>query len=597
MAYKALYRTYRPYTFDQVAGQEHIVRTLQNAVDQNKIAHAYLFCGPRGTGKTSIAKIFAKAVNCTSENKRPCMECENCLEITEGSHPDIVEIDAASNNGVEEVRSLIEKVKYAPIKGRYKVYIIDEVHMMSSGAFNALLKTIEEPPAHVIFILATTEPHKVLPTIISRCQRYDFTKVSDEDIIHRIKFILKEENITCEDEVIRIVAQLSDGGMRDALSIMDQCIAYAQDDIKVHHINEIYGITTIKEKIELFNYIYQKEAGKLIDKINSLMEKGIDIKRLTMDLIDILKESVIFDYTKDASLLHALNKDEAELVVNGSGTKKRLSMIDVLMETYDKYRNAANVGSYFEVCLLKMMSIDEQTIVQTQPVKQNTPVIKQTIVEKPVYQMPNVSRETSVPVKQSNPQRPMQTAEIEVDDHVENYYEPSIMDEIPEMIDNKTAHPLDDEFVLELLVGANKPEKQQDLMNFQRIPEYAFELKWAKAANLLKSGKIMASGSNYLILTMSSQAEANEINEKDSMNEFAEFSKELLQKTKKIFAVTAEQQKRVTNNFVIRRNDGTLPAPAVLDVKEVLKKKETEVSNEEIIVNLFGKENIIITED
>ena len=588
MAYKALYRTYRPNTFDQVAGQEHIVRTLQNAVNQNKIAHAYLFCGPRGTGKTSIAKIFEKAVNCTSEEKRPCMKCENCMEITDGSHPDIVEIDAASNNGVEEVRNLIEKVKYAPIKGKYKVYIIDEVHMMSSGAFNALLKTIEEPPAHVIFILATTEPHKVLPTIISRCQRYDFTKVADSDIVSRIQYILKKEEITCEDEVIRIIAQLSDGGMRDALSILDQCIAYAQNDIKVHHINEIYGITSVKEKIELLNFIYHKEAGKLIDNINILMEKGVDIKRLTMDFIDILKESVIYDYTKEVSLLHVLNIDEVQLIVNGSSTKIRLSMIDVLMETYDKYRNAANVGSYFEVCLLKMMSIEETTIPITQ-------VNKAPVVEKPVYQIPNVSRETSKTVNYENNKMPVQTAEIEPS--ANDDYEPPMMDPIPEKIDNKTAHPLEDEFVLKLLVGANKPEKQQDMMSFQRMPEYTFELKWAKEANLLKSGKIMASGTNYLILTMGSQAEANEINEKDSLNQFANFSKELFQKTKKIFAVTMEQQKRVTNSFVIRRNDGTLPEPAVLKVKEVSKKNEKEISNEEIIENLFGKDNVIITED
>ena len=182
MAYKALYRTYRPSSFEEVAGQKHVVQTLMNAIDRNKIAHAYLFSGPRGTGKTSIAKIFAKTINCTNEDHKPCQECDNCIEVQKGSHPDIIEIDAASNNGVDEVRNLIEKVKYAPLKGKYKVYIIDEVHMMSTGAFNALLKTIEEPPSHVIFILATTEPHKVLPTIISRCQRFDFTKVPNTEI-------------------------------------------------------------------------------------------------------------------------------------------------------------------------------------------------------------------------------------------------------------------------------------------------------------------------------------------------------------------------------------------------------------------------------
>ena len=306
MAYKALYRTYRPSNFEEVAGQQHVVQTLKHAIERNKIAHAYLFCGPRGTGKTSIAKIFAKTINCTSEGHRPCQKCENCLEVQNGSHPDIVEIDAASNNGVEEVRNLIEKVKYAPLKGKYKVYIIDEVHMMSTGAFNALLKTIEEPPAHVIFILATTEPHKVLPTIISRCQRFDFTKVPSKEIEHRIHTILNAENITCEEEVIRIISQLADGGLRDALSILDQCIAYAQNNIEVHHINEIYGITTVSEKIQMLNDIIDQNAVSLMDKVESIIEKGIDIKRLTVDLIELLKESILFEYTKDSSLLKIL---------------------------------------------------------------------------------------------------------------------------------------------------------------------------------------------------------------------------------------------------------------------------------------------------
>lgn len=578
MAYKALYRTYRPNTFDEVAGQEHIVRTLKNAVEQHKIAHAYLFCGPRGTGKTSIAKIFAKAVNCTDENQHPCMQCENCLAVTDGSHPDIVEIDAASNNGVEEVRSLIEKVKYAPIKGKYKVYIIDEVHMMSAGAFNALLKTIEEPPAHVIFILATTEPHKVLPTIISRCQRYDFTKVASHDIITRINLILEQEQITCEDEVIRIIAQLSDGGMRDSLSILDQCIAYAQNDIKVKHINEIYGILTVKEKLAFISMISEKQAGKCMEEITRLSETGMDIKRLTMDLIDLLKESIIYDYTKDEQLLHQMTEDEVKEVVTKTSTKHRYHMIETLMDTYDKYRNAASVTSYFEICILKMMEEPQQVVTVN---TSNQPTTKQ-IASSPVIS--TVSRETNKHTELIPPS-------IELDDEVE------IEQDIPEIIENKSAHPLKDEFVLQLLVGANKPEKQSDLEKLKGIHEYTMELKWAKAANLLKNGKLMASGDTYLILIIGSQVEANEINEKDSHNEFLSFTKELLKKSKKIFAVTAEQSQRVTNNFRNRMLEGTLPEPLTFDIKKSEDSKSKEPTEEERVLELFGKDNVMITED
>mgnify|MGYP000222995187 FL=1 len=241
MAYKTLYRVYRPQRFEDVAGQEHIITTLRHAVEENKIAHAYLFCGPRGTGKTTIAKLLAKAINCTGDIK-PCDECENCKEITLGSHPDVIEIDAASNNGVDEVRSLIEKVKYAPTQGKYKVYIIDEVHMMSTGAFNALLKTLEEPPAHVVFILATTEPHKILPTIISRCQRFDFTKLSMLDIVNRMKKVITEEHYQCDDEALEMIAKLADGGMRDALSILEQCLAFNDQHLTIQDVNQIYGM-------------------------------------------------------------------------------------------------------------------------------------------------------------------------------------------------------------------------------------------------------------------------------------------------------------------------------------------------------------------
>ncbi len=249
MAYKALYRTYRPQTFEEVAGQRHIVRTLKNALEKNKIAHAYLFCGPRGTGKTTMAKLFAKALNCEEGIGHQCNNCENCKEIIAGTHPDVIEIDAASNNGVEQVRDLIDKVNYLPIKGKYKVYIIDEVHMMTTNAFNALLKTLEEPPAHVIFILATTEPHNILPTIISRCQRYDFEKVADSDIKERMLEIMNQENISYEDSAVDRIISLADGGVRDALSILDQALAYSGDSLYEEDIINMFGLTSTTEKV------------------------------------------------------------------------------------------------------------------------------------------------------------------------------------------------------------------------------------------------------------------------------------------------------------------------------------------------------------
>lgn len=604
MTYKALYRTYRPASFDEVAGQDHVVKTLMHAVEQHKIAHAYLFCGPRGTGKTSIAKIFAKMINCENTEHNPCDECENCLAVLNGTHPDIIEIDAASNNGVEEVRNLIEKVKYAPLLGKYKIYIIDEVHMMSSGAFNALLKTIEEPPEHVIFILATTEPHKVLPTIISRCQRFDFTKVSNSEIIKRLKTVLAAEKITCEDEVVRIIAQLADGGLRDALSILDQCIAYAQDNIEIHHINEIYGITTVKEKIELLDFIFQKKALDLIDTIDQLIDKGIDVKRLTNDLMEILKETIIFEYTKEFKLLHILTSEEVLHINNQIPIKKRFDMINLLMETYDKYRTAANAGSYFEVCLLRMLDIASTT---EEPVKQSTPIAvdqseplfkrREESVVQSVTNQNNVSRETLKP-------KPILTIpeedNVDLDAGQEQPFELNQEHEkkfVNQRHESKAAEPLQDEYILGLLAGANKPEKANDMQSFKRIEEYTINLKWAKFANLLKHGTIVGAGYNYIVLAVDNQAEANQINELDSNNELCEFLMELLKKSKKIFAISLDQQKRVIQSFKERMLNGTLPDPIVVEDVFVDTEKDREKTQEEIVLDLFGEGNITVMEE
>lgn len=354
MAYKALYRTYRPQQFSQVAGQQAIVKTLQNALLNQKLSHAYLFSGPRGTGKTTLAKIFAKALNCETSPSEPCGVCENCLALQENRHPDIIEIDAASNNGVDEVRELIDKVKYAPIKGKYKVYIIDEVHMMTSGAFNALLKTLEEPPSHVLFILATTEPHKILPTILSRCQRFDFGKVNPNDLKNRLEFILKKEKIAFDDAAIQTVIQLADGGVRDALSILDQVIAYTGGRFQESDLLQLFGLVSTEEKINLFIAIGQQNQADMIQKIEQFVKIGADFKRLLNDLLMMLKDVLILVKTQQPSLMSTLGESQANRLLEYVTIQRIPSLVDALMTLQLDVRNTQSIPGMLQLRLLQL---------------------------------------------------------------------------------------------------------------------------------------------------------------------------------------------------------------------------------------------------
>ena len=376
MAYKALYNKYRPTTFDEVAGQRAIVRTMRNAIENNKIAHAYLFCGPRGTGKTSMARLFAKALNCEEGLGHQCNHCANCEAMNTSSHPDVVEIDAASNNGVEQVRDLIDKVRYAPIRGKYKIYIIDEVHMMSPGAFNALLKTLEEPPEHVIFILATTEPFKVLPTIVSRCQRYDFGKISDNDIREKLVWILDREGVPYEEGALQTVIELADGGMRDALSILDQALAYGGNQLREKDVLDVFGLTSIAQKCRLHSLITSGSVRSVLSLADEFLTAGIDIKRLIQALLDILKDILVYLKTANESLLQVTKAKDIDPLILKIDAEKANQMIDTLIRCQADSKTVGNLRSLFELTLIRMTSFFPETDAVVLPKIEPKPVVE-----------------------------------------------------------------------------------------------------------------------------------------------------------------------------------------------------------------------------
>lgn len=565
MAYQALYRKYRPSNFEEVVGQNHIVQTLRNAIEKNRIAHAYLFCGPRGTGKTSIAKIFARTLNCTGDHP-PCMECENCQLSLKGSHPDILELDAASNNGVDEVRALIDRVGYAPLQGRYKVYIIDEVHMMSTGAFNALLKTIEEPPAHVVFIFATTEPHKVLPTILSRCQRYDFSKVSPWDIQSRLSFICDQEKIQADEDALSLVADLADGGMRDALSILDQCIAYEQDHLSAKAVREIYGVVQPEELGKLSSYLIPEKAEKAVLFLEEIERKGMDLKRLIADFISLYKDSLLLDLSQNTTLLSDKRK---EILVQSfliHPTSKRVNLLNDLMTLYNKLAFSSNVMDYLEAILLKGALWQDPVSVQSIPSSEAYPP-SSSHMEKPKEKaLPASSnfKESSIPIQNSS--LPLKDKSVKKSTSPTNnlssiFWQKDVSRETS-LKNHKSNASFDDEFLLSLLVGANKEEKKKDQILMGENSHYLHDLEYAKFATTLTDISIVASGPTYILIGVKDDVKKNYINNLQNNFGYERYFQEILEKPKKVFAITMPEAKELIQNFLKRQKGNTLPAAA-----------------------------------
>ena len=564
MAYKALYRTYRPSTFDEVAGQEHIVKTLKNALATGKLAHAYLFAGPRGTGKTTMAKLLAKALNCDQGIGCQCNECKNCKAIIEGTHPDVLELDAASNNGVDEIRELIDKVKYGTILGRYKVYIIDEVHMLSTGAFNALLKTLEEPPEHVIFILATTEPHKILPTILSRCQRYDFTKLSDKDIKDRLKAVLEKENVEYNDAAIDIIISLADGGMRDALSILDQVLAYSGNKLDVQDILDIFALESKEEKIALLDSIIDKDVSDVLQRINRYISLGTDIKRLTDDLLLILKDILIYQSSRNISCLEVLNEEEASNFFRHLDIDETLKMIDIIMSAQKDYKNVSSIIPLFEVTILKLVAAKKDGGYR-QVEKQDTRVAEKETIS---HQAEQKIETKQIVKEQEKIEVPISLLDQPVE---EKPKEPEIVLS-KDVLAIKGARKedsffIDDDLMIDVMVISKKEIKNQLIDNWSSLKKLIAHPTLGKAATLLVDGRPLVASSKVLVVEYQFPTAADKANLIINQENIQNVIQSVFGKKMFVYGVSRKDSVRWQQSYMNKYQLNKLPKPDAVNIE------------------------------
>lgn len=473
MSYQALYRKYRPSTLEDVIGQDVVIKILKNAIINNKICHAYMFSGPRGIGKTSIAKILAKTVNCLNlDNGDACGKCENCLSISNNSNPDIIEIDAASNNGVDEIREIKSKINLVPNQLKYKVYIIDEVHMLSIGAFNALLKTLEEPPEHVIFILATTDLHKVPVTIISRCQCLEFHRISCDDITKRLKYISDKENINIDDNVLKRIAELSDGGMRDAVGMLDKLNAYSNSNITMDDFEKVNGIVSLSERIEFLDNIMNGNIDHVIEFIDYIYDNGKDFIVFVQDMINLCKDLCISYYIENEK------KYDIDLL---------LSFLKSLNNTLKNTEFSSNIRITLEVELL--------SFINNQILNDNNAVIDNNSQKK--------EKNTANDLKTDNNQ--IKNEAIDNDyQQTDKKEEKIISREIinPQSVDDSSAYQeIVDIIINNCFARANKKNKLDFENNWNKLNDYALDNEYGAVACYISDGIVRAVGENEVIIS------------------------------------------------------------------------------------------------
>ena len=563
MEYQALYRKYRSQTFNEIAGQQHIVKTLQNALINNRIAHAYLFTGPRGTGKTSMARLFAKALNCENKVGDICNECEDCKLISTGTHPDVIEIDAASNSRVEEIRNVIERVKYAPIRAKYKIYIIDEVHMLSNSAFNALLKTLEEPPANVVFILATTEPHKVLPTIVSRCQRFDFTRLNDSDLENHIIKVCEDEGIQIEDAAIKQILTLADGGVRDALSILDQLYAYCDSFISYDDVIRVFGLVSKNELIDFVENIFAKNTNIVLNKLYNYNEVGVNIKKLNDDIIVLLKDTLIYKTTSNYSILHILDAEEGKYLASRISLDKLNSLIDTFIKCANEFKYAANIRSFYEIVILKVSAsnVEDQAIEYVEP-KQVKTIKNVEITDEKDEKDSTIVDET--PVEEIK--IAAEPVQIEEKDEVKKIEKPSFLNQevykepkVVEEINSEDLIHFDENLLMRAIVKSSKEAKQKLFSQWPKLNDLLLEEKYNIFVQQLKNSTLFSFCDELLIIQTQFKSIISSINHKNNTDIISEMIEYICGKKVKVYAIDFQEGRQLLLRYFNLQQVDKLP--------------------------------------
>ncbi|MCK5732327.1 MAG: DNA polymerase III subunit gamma/tau [Tenericutes bacterium] len=520
MSYKALYRTYRPQDFNEVAGQTHITTTLKNALANDKVAHAYLFSGPRGTGKTSIAKIFAKAINCIqAPTDNPCNVCENCTGIQSGLISDIIEIDAASNNGVDEIREIRDKVKYLPGYVNYKVYIIDEVHMLSAGAFNALLKTLEEPPQHVIFILCTTEPQKIPLTIHSRCQRFDFKSITTIDMIGKLKEIVKSEKIDIEEEALNQIAIHAEGGLRDAISLLDQARAYSPEHISVQDVNQISGAVSTEMQVGLAEALIEGNSTKAIELLNSLITEGKEVKKINLNLIEFFRDVLMIKNLRNLDENNNLYQNEKFVQLSKMiSNNVTFYILDILNKAANDIKWSSSPKIFLELAFIKIsdneVSSDTKIISMIDDLENRVSEIeniKDDIVKYKEKESKNLISEIVHKAEEIEEKDILEDVEIEEATTPTQNETVEHKEVIEEKIDDDIDETYSIDFVEKILNNGNREDKALLINSWQKISRTFNNDEEKHLAQILETGRIVASSYKSIIITFPSVSICNRL--------------------------------------------------------------------------------------